>query len=996
MHEHARWKAQWIWSGGEESPRNEWRCFRKQFHLAPEIVKEPVWVKLTADSRYVLYVNGSLVGRGPVRSWPFELAYDEYEIGHLLQAGADNTIAIMVMHYGVPTFQYVRGRGGLLAQVELGGECDGGEDKGSDGDDDGAGGVGEDEGRDERGGSVLLATDSTWVTAVHAGYDSRSSRISCQLPFTEVLDARKWGEAWTGTGFDDTCWESAAVIGPVGMEPWTRLVERDIPPLTEERVYPVRVESLSRVKPRSWGVVLDLRNHFVSSSELHANNIRFYGCLATVIRTEKRARATIGITDGGRLSGPFSVNGVWYGEEAFYGDKPERYLDVELAEGDNFFIMDVQGTTHGHGFHFGIDCDLPFEVVSPLEGVPDPSGTRSPFVTLGPFDHIEVIDHQPERPLEMNHPDHVRATRVAKAEGLSEFAAWLRPVDNRHVSRDDVFGMCVWKKHSVKLPIPSALHNAVIANGAPAAVPVYPGEHTELIIDFGKEYSGYIEFDAEAGDGAVIDFYGFEYMRDGWKQNTYGLDNTLRYVCRKGRQSYASPIRRGFRYLMVTVRNAEKPVKLHRVSVLQSNYPIAEIGRFQCSDPLLNDIWEISKHTTRLCMEDTFVDCPAFEQAYWVGDARNEALINYYVFGDQAIVKRCLSLVPGSKFQSSLYADQVPSGWSSVIPNWTFFWTIACLEHYRYGGDRSFAEQIWPHIRYTLDHYLKKLDENGLLRIKGWNLLDWAPIDQPGDGVVSHQNMFFVQALRSAALLAAGIDGADAGRYLRCADDLKAAINAFLWSEERQAYVDCIHNDGKVSETFSMQTQTVAYLCDIADGERLNRLESYIVTPPREFVQIGSAFMSFFYHEALAKLGRFDIMLEDIRTQYGQMLEYDATACWETYPKPPESRTQPNMLTRSHCHAWSAGPGYFLSAYQLGVRGLDAGWSKVAVEPQIADLLWARGTVPLPKGGRIDVSWRADRANRKLHLRVEAPKDMELQIVPPAGFEAVVDRMDLG
>lgn len=300
---------------------------------------------------------------------------------------------------------------------------------------------------------------------------------------------------------------------------------------------------------------------------------------------------------------------------------------------------------------------------------------------------------------------------------------------------------------------------------------------------------------------------------------------------------------------MVTVRNAERPLKLYSVKLAQSNYPVAEIGRFQCSDPLLNDIWEISKHTTRLCMEDTFVDCPAFEQTYWVGDARNEALVNYYLFGDDAIVSRCLRLVPGSKFQSPLYADQVPSGWSSVIPNWTFFWINACLELYQHSGDRQFAENIRPHIAYTLEHYLQKIDDRGLLYIKGWNLLDWAPIDQPNDGVVTHQNMFLVKALRSAAALAAEFgDSAAASEYEAHADRLRDAINAHLWSEKEQAYIDCIHADGTASEKLSMQTQTVAFLCDIPTGDRLLAVQQMLEEPPTRFVQIGSPFMSFFYY----------------------------------------------------------------------------------------------------------------------------------------------------
>ncbi|WJH33874.1 hypothetical protein N6H14_28415 [Paenibacillus sp. CC-CFT747] len=92
----------------------------------------------------------------------------------------------------------------------------------------------------------------------------------------------------------------------------------------------------------------------------------------------------------------------------------------------------------------------------------------------------------------------------------------------------------------------------------------------------------------------------------------------------------------------------------------------------------------------------------------------------------------------------------MPSGWSSVIPNWTFFWVNACVEYYERTGDLGFAASIYPHAAYTLDHYLMKRDEHGLLSLNAWNFLDWAPIDQPREGIVSHQNMFLVKALQEA------------------------------------------------------------------------------------------------------------------------------------------------------------------------------------------------------------------------------------------------------
>lgn len=39
-------------------------------------------------------------------------------------------------------------------------------------------------------------------------------------------------------------------------------------------------------------------------------------------------------------------------------------------------------------------------------------------------------------------------------------------------------------------------------------------------------------------------------------------------------------------------------------------------------------------------MQDTFTDCPLYEQTHWAGDARNEALIAFGVFGAHDLARR--------------------------------------------------------------------------------------------------------------------------------------------------------------------------------------------------------------------------------------------------------------------------------------------------------------------------------------------------------------------
>ncbi|MFC4601186.1 family 78 glycoside hydrolase catalytic domain [Cohnella hongkongensis] len=958
------WQALWIWGDGEASPRNAWRCFRRTFDV-PKEGAESASLRISADSRYVLYVNGTQVGRGPVRSWPFEQSFDTYEVGHLLRPGQPNTIAALVLHFGVSTFYYLRGRGGLLAQLDYG------------------------------TGEVGAKTDASWRTSIHRGQRPRSPRMSCQQAFAEYVDARDWDGDWMNPGYDDSDWTGAAELGAVGMAPWTSMKPRDIPLLTEETVYPVRIESLARIRSFKLTTVVDVRAVMSPGSEEHADIVQFTGYVATTIRASRAGRATLGFLAWGECLKRFSWNGEIVGSERFYGVVPERYVDVELREGDNLLLIDISTARVHHGkLNIGVYADDPIELSFAYPGAGE---AESPFLAIGPFDTSVIYDHKPSR--EVNWEDQAYKSvlgDVKGAEDLGRHADASKPIPLKYVSEADVFGLCVWRKENAKLAVPAQLQIAVIPNGEAGVVPVFDGFDTEVLFDMGKEYSGYLSFEIEAEAGTVLDWYGFEYMSGDYRQQTYGLDNTIRYVAKSGRQAYATPVRRGLRYLALNVRGAAAPVKIYGVTFSQSNYPVAEVGRFECSDPLLNDIWEISRHTTKLCMEDTFVDCPAYEQTFWVGDSRNEALVSNYLYGVQDILKRCLRLVPGSKDQSPLYVDQVPSGWSSVIPNWTFFWAIACKEYYDQTEDRAFAGEMYAHIRFTLEHYLQKIDDNGLFNVKGWNLLDWSPIDQPNEGVVTHQNLFLARTLRVASEMAelAG-DAEGAVQFADASDRLAAAINEHLWCEEEQAYIDCIHADGRRSDVRSMQTQVVASLTGVAQGERKRVVDAYLFSAPPHFVQIGSPFMSFFYYEALAKVGGAGVILDDIRRNYGNMIRHGATTCWEQYPNFLENRANPDELTRSHCHAWSAAPAYFLGRETLGVRSLAPGWREVEIAPAPCGLSWARGSVPHPAGGRIDVSWTADEAAKRIELSVSYPADVTVRIALPEGFSGEIKETKL-
>ena len=74
-------------------------------------------------------------------------------------------------------------------------------------------------------------------------------------------------------------------------------------------------------------------------------------------------------------------------------------------------------------------------------------------------------------------------------------------------------------------------------------------------------------------------------------------------------------------------------------------------------------------------------------------------------------------------------------------------------------------------------------------------------------------------------------------------------------------------------------------------------------------------------------------------------------------------------------------PAFLLSSYVLGVRPRGAITNGVVVAPEPADLTWARGRFPTPKG-TVEVRW--SRGDRSFKLWVQLPSGLDGEAVLPA------------
>lgn len=992
--------ARWLWGAGDLSSSNVWRYFRRRVDAPADLERATLLV--TADSRYELSLNGQYVGRGPVRSFPWAYSYDLYDVTPHLRRGQPNVMAALVNYLGDHTMGYIRGDHGFLCELIL-----------------------------ERAGGEIqrIGSDAAWRTLHCAQFNSAAPRIALQLEFEEQVDARQDAPDWAAMDFDDSAWASAIEIGPVGCAPWSTLAPRTIPFLSEDPVQPVQIKAVELARPRSgpmWSV--DLREHtrtmrtgFRSAPPGERGSITFTEIIAprdcTVLLHQFPDYENIDF----RLKEQYLT-----GDSVLdYSDKP---IELALSQGANLFMLRnvdwpslLFETTEA--IAFSAERFVPgaeWAIIAPLNEI---SGELEAYWTAPDLDSL---------------PD--SAPRYAIPASASKIDIFALTTSQSFFAVEggfctpDIAGPTPRPKLAGQRPELASHPEALLHDNDEWTVihPQADGD-VHMVIDFGREMIGYVRLDIDAAAGAIIDANFFEGIDDTGIFWTRNLRNSFRYTCRDGRQVFTSHIRRGFRYGSFTFRNLSRPLRIRHIANLLSTYPVEGRGHFACSDETLTKIWQVAAYTVQLCMLDTYVDCPAYEQVFWVGDARNSALVNAVAFGAYDLTDRCVRLT-GSSLADDLKLVKPPhlqaqrthittshtvSGWFDEIPMWTFLWVWMAWEQYWNTGDGAALADYYADVRECLSRCETFLTDRGLFDIPDvWNLVDWAAQDLERDGEVISNTVLMAQALDVAANMAEILGCPDeAAQHSALAERLRDAVNQYGWSEKHQGYVDTVRDEyayrryerlcaqrGVEAERFeafqakqriSEPTNTLALLCQAAPKDRRAAVMKFVLAAkegkfigsspwmarfgsPDQVVPVGSPWFLFFTLQTLFQENLGADALHILREQWNRMLEKGATTFWETFPGYLSS----GHWSRSLCHGWSAAPAYFLSTQVLGVQPAAAGYRRIRIAPQPFDLRWASGVVPTPLGP-VTVDWRIDKDGR-MEIAYSAPEGCQVEVVQPA------------
>ncbi len=627
----------------------------------------------------------------------------------------------------------------------------------------------------------------------------------------------------------------------------------------------------------------------------------------------------------------------------------------------------IQRAPYRDGFE-RMSVQLPFPEV--FDAAEEPVGWDEPGFDDSDWARATVIARPGEEPWPNLEP---RDIPMPFRDSLWPAAAWLTTVE-----RDERDGGPT-PAHDMELATTLAPWIPVDAADAVGGVTIGPLQGPagqSLIVDFGEEVSGFPHLMVEAPAGGRIDIgYSERLESDGSVNPNHFGGCDVHYADRVLAPCTDEPWEwdtfnpRAFRYMRLDVYDCAKPIRL-AVALTATGYPVEYLGAFECSDPLLNRIWEVGRYTAELCMDDAYMDCPWRERGQWLADTRIEALVAAYAFGDTKLARRAWRQYAQSQCVTDAFGGDAPAPahhsepwvkcvypaappFDSVLPTFNCIWLMGLWEYFLLTGDRSLLEEIWPQVQALVDLLHRHHSANGLLHnLPGWLMVDWAKIDVRGEA--SSINAYYHGGLVAAARIARTVGQPElGGTWEMRAADVKDAINDLMWDRERGVYVDCIA-DGQRSEVVSEQSNVLCVLYDVADGEQRDRILARFLhgdpAPEPEWIRIQTPYFAFYLLRALYGLGRHQEALDYIREHWGDMLARGATTFWEQY--------EPQW---SLCHAWSSAPTYDLPAEIAGIRPLQPGFAEFCVDVRPADLTWFRTIVPTEHGDiNVSYSFRTD------------------------------------
>jgi alpha-L-rhamnosidase len=513
-----------------------------------------------------------------------------------------------------------------------------------------------------------------------------------------------------------------------------------------------------------------------------------------------------------------------------------------------------------------------------------------------------------------------------------------------------------------------------------------------FVIDLGKVFSGVpkIQFAAGTAGSAVGIRGGYTLNKDGTVSDSTTQNTDMRYAFIPAEKpAVFQPLEYlGMRYIQVD--HSPNTLDRNNVRFVTRHYEL-DPGRssFECSDPTLNAVWDLMKHSLTIGCHEQFVDTPTREKGGFLGDSWSQGVPAMAVMGDRTMNLRVLREFLDSQDQywpdGRLNAVYPNGDGKRDIPDYTPSYLVWVWDYTMQTGNYGFLRDHYQKLKKIADYVdTYKNPETGLIHnLAGgagayqYGIIDWPPQMRYGyDVSVESRTVIDAYAaidFRIIADIARVLGyGADEAVYLSKAIDMERAINHRLMRDG--LYIDGLNPDGSQSTHVSQHANMFPVAMGIVPPENRQSVLNLIM---QKGMQVGMVTLRWL-PEALGRADQgphlIDLYTNENQDGWARTLALGGTATWESW----------DALTsgQSMSHPWGAVGLLGIQQYILGVEPIKPQHEEIRIKPlDFGDrLTFAEGVLPTDRG-EIRIRW--DRSARYYQLTFSVPDNMTAQVYLP-------------
>lgn len=818
----AQHPASFVWCADKSQMRHDLVCFRYDFEL--ESLPDSAILHLFAASHYHLFVNGTFINFGPLRSYPAHPVYDSYEMRSLLKEGRNNLI-VKVLYNGTYTYQVPLAKPSFIAWggVFLAGRS-----------------------------LVDLSTPGGWKCQRSDVYNHDAPKLSFAKGPIEIYDARKEANIWLADK-PEGIWQPPVRLSY--QDYWGRLLPRYLPPLTQERYAARSCRGIYTLSDKEDIYFFRAKAPDASQDEFQARTTA-YAC--TYIYSPKDQ----------------DINAyVWWGDHWLNGEGPLKRTETPLA-GNNREVCTLS-LKKGWNFYFAQGSAVwgswEYYLALPAEAGLKLSPTKKEndsvyFFVSGPFPQA-MVEKQKKLSLPFVSPESLPA----------KLGQW-RPASNAASEANPAYETA-WRQLGDSLPcLASQVSDITVSSPSGNAI----------VFDMGGKKLARFAVEYEAPAGTCIDVVFAEDMngKKANALKRAGIYTGFRHIARQGHNYFETFRPYGFSLVQLNVTgNKGHAVHIKRVEAISQVYPFRKQGSFECSDPMFNAIWELGWRTLRVCSEDTYTDTPFRERGLYAGDALPEFAITLATSGDPRLIKYSIDVFQDK--YSNLFYEGVPENpdEQGLISDFPLITLLFYSWYVHYTGDKEFAQKHYEAYKHLVNYYLALRRDDGLI-YHPRAFIEWTTIDK--NARLSTMHALIAESCRQLSYVSDLLGKAeDKQVYAQKYNDLAEFVRTRFWNEEEGAYRDGFNAEGPIDNYFPNSSAWPG-LWDITTKEQEERLRPFYAKALSDIGNINrqrltTPYGSFYLLGSLYKHGNEDIAEAFMRKYWSPMiLKYDDTA-WENF-----------------------------------------------------------------------------------------------------------------